>query len=102
MTKAWQVARGGLPLGEIGRIVEATPCCLDTGFPRKIYDAFACEDNLSSMFQMISRKATVEGFRASCSQDGGLCNNSPEGEFDMIRWLGQRLSKRLLVTTHRN
>ena len=96
MAKAWQVARGGLPMGEIGRVVEDMPCCLDTGYSRKIYDAFACEDSLSARLQRISLKVTVGGLREACSKDGGLDNNSLEGEFAMIRRLGQWLFKRLL------
>ena len=71
MMKDWKAARGDISLEEMGRIVEDTPCCLDTGFSRKVYDAFARDEDVPGRLPTNLLKTAVDGVRSVRSKAGG-------------------------------
>ena len=71
MAKSWQDARGEISLGEMRCVIGDDPCCLDTGFLEKVYDAFVIDGDLRGRLQTNLLKTAVDGMRTVCSESGG-------------------------------
>lgn len=67
MAKSWKAARGDISLEEMRRIVEDIPCCLDTGFSKKVYDEFARDVEVSGRLRRNFPKTAANGMRTECS-----------------------------------